>query len=127
MSPAGLLLLVCVHTAVLDQAARQAGVPLPIMRAVAHVESSCRPEVTSPVGAQGLMQVMPFWTRTDLATRCGGRDLYDPAVNACYGARILRHYFERTGSWVRALARYSGGASDYFGKVRRTMRAQRRA
>jgi soluble lytic murein transglycosylase-like protein len=64
------------------------------------------PEARSPVGAVGLMQVMPFhrgqWPPCEA-------DLEDVEANICHGARIFAHYFRRTGGDIeRALLRYNG-------------------
>jgi soluble lytic murein transglycosylase-like protein len=63
------------------------------------------PEIRSPVGAIGLMQVMPLHRG---AWGCG-TDLEDVDVNVCHGARIFAHYFRATdGNVDRALLRYNG-------------------
>ena len=96
------------------------GVPRQLVLAVAYVESRCEPGARSRAGAQGLMQVMPFW-RLVLVRHCGA-DSYRPATSACQGVRILRHYYVRCrGNWHCALNRYSGGARGYVGRVRRAM------
>lgn len=64
------------------------------------------PLIRSPVGAVGLMQVMPLhlghWPACE-------PDLEDIDANICHGARIFAHYFEQTGGNVeRALLRYNG-------------------
>ncbi len=64
------------------------------------------PVIRSPVGAVGLMQVMPFhlgnWPGCE-------PDLEDIDANICHGARIFAHYFSQTGGDVeRALLRYNG-------------------
>jgi soluble lytic murein transglycosylase-like protein len=64
------------------------------------------PSARSPVGAQGLMQVMPFhrgnWKP------CAPR-LDDIESNICHGARIFAYYLEReNGNIERALLRYNG-------------------
>ncbi|MBW3552839.1 MAG: lytic transglycosylase domain-containing protein [Gemmatimonadetes bacterium] len=64
------------------------------------------PQIRSPVGAIGLMQVMPLhrgaWTQCD-------QDLEDVDANICHGAQIFAHYFNRSGGNVeRALLRYNG-------------------
>jgi soluble lytic murein transglycosylase-like protein len=64
------------------------------------------PAARSPVGAQGLMQVMPFhagnWRDCE-----GSLDEVEP--NICYGARIFAFYYGREqGNVERALLRYNG-------------------
>lgn len=64
------------------------------------------PDIRSPVGAIGLMQVMPLhrggWPE------CGS-DLEDVDANICHGARIFAHYYERSNRNLdRALLRYNG-------------------
>lgn len=61
---------------------------------------------TSPQGAIGLMQVMPFHAgRWD----CMSKDLTDPDVNVCHGARIFRDDLERAGGDIdKALLAYNG-------------------
>lgn len=63
------------------------------------------PGARSPVGAQGLMQVMPLhaghWG-------CDG-SLEEVEPNICYGARIFAHYYRVSGGDIeRALLRYNG-------------------
>jgi hypothetical protein len=64
------------------------------------------PRIRSPVGAVGLMQVMPFhrgrWAGCET-------DLEDVDANICHGVRIFAHYFRETGGDIeRALLRYNG-------------------
>lgn len=77
-----------------------------LVLAVIQVESAFNPYAISSVGAQGLMQVMPFW-RKEI-----GRDddnLTHPLTNLRYGCRILQHYLQREkGNMMMALARYNG-------------------
>ena len=74
--------------------------------ALMHVESYFDQFAISHVGAQGLMQIMPFW-RKEL-----GRDqdnLTDIETNIRYGTTILAHYIKRSnGDLVEALGRYNG-------------------
>ena len=77
-----------------------------LVLAVMQVESRFERFAVSSAGAQGLMQVMPFW-RLEI-----GRDqdnLTDPETNIRYGTTILAHYLERSkGDMVDALGRYNG-------------------
>ncbi|MEX2465782.1 MAG: transglycosylase SLT domain-containing protein [Gemmatimonadota bacterium] len=62
--------------------------------------------IRSPMGAVGLMQVMPFHAGN---WGCGSDDLTDLDANICHGAEILAHAIQRTnGDLDRALLRYNG-------------------
>ncbi|MEJ6656082.1 MAG: transglycosylase SLT domain-containing protein [Pseudomonas sp.] len=97
--------------------ARQAGLKPDLVLALIHVESLFDRYALSRVGAQGVMQVMPFW-KNEL-----GRpedNLIDLATNLRYGCTILKYYLEREkGDLRRALARYNGslGSHRYPDKV----------
>lgn len=88
-----------------------------LVLSVIHVESAFNRFAISVVGAQGLMQVMPFW-KNEI-----GRpedNLMDMATNLRYGCTILKHYLDREkGNLIRALARYNGslGRTKYPEKV----------
>lgn len=97
--------------------ARQAGLRPDLVLAVIHVESLFDRYALSRVGAQGVMQVMPFW-KNEL-----GRpddNLIDLATNLRYGCTILKYYLDlEKGDLRRALARYNGslGSHRYPDKV----------
>lgn len=77
-----------------------------LVLAVMQVESAFDRFAISRVGAQGLMQVMPFW-RYEI-----GRpqdNLTEVETNIRYGTTILAHYLEVSqGDLVEALGRYNG-------------------
>jgi len=80
---------------------------------VIEVESAFRKYAVSPVGAQGYMQVMPFWTKS-----IGAREhnLFHLRTNLRYGCIILRYYLDiEKGNVFRALGRYNGslGKPEY--------------
>ncbi|MGK0445692.1 MAG: soluble lytic murein transglycosylase-like protein [Bermanella sp.] len=101
----------------LHHAASEHDLPPEMVLAVIQVESAFKPYALSYVGAQGYMQVMPFW-RNEI-----GRpddNLMDLKTNLRYGCAILAHYLKREkGNWTRALARYNGslGKTWYPEKV----------
>ena len=99
------------------QAATRAGLKPDLVLAVMHVESLFDPYALSYVGAQGVMQVMPFWK-----AEIGRPDdnLIDLATNLQYGCAILKFYLDKeNGNLRRALARYNGslGSNRYPDKV----------
>lgn len=74
--------------------------------AVLMMESGGKATARSPVGAQGLMQVMPGWVGT---WRKCGRNLYDVKDNLCNGTSILAWYLDRSpGDERKALLGYNG-------------------
>jgi len=68
------------------------------------IESGGKPTARSPVGARGLMQVMPLWLGS---WKCG-RDLYAIEDNICNGTSILAWYLKRHGTEQQALLGYNG-------------------
>lgn len=98
-------------------AATAADLPPELVLAVIEVESHFDRFAISRVGAQGMMQVMPFW-KDEI-----GRPEDNLTVNATnleYGCRILQFYLQKEdGHLHRALARYNGsvGSRKYSNKV----------
>jgi soluble lytic murein transglycosylase-like protein len=103
--------------------ASRAGLDPQLVLSVIQVESAFRKYATSIVGAQGYMQVMPFWVK--LIGSPGDHNLYHLRTNLRYGCLILRHYLDReNGDIARALARYNGslGRTEYSDMVLNTLR-----
>ncbi len=74
--------------------------------AVMQVESAFDHFAVSRAGAQGLMQVMPFW-RLEIGRPQDNLTQID--TNIRYGITILTHYIEKSnGDLIDALARYNG-------------------
>jgi soluble lytic murein transglycosylase-like protein len=87
-----------------DQAADKYGLPRWLVRSVMRAESGFQPQVVSPKGAIGLMQLMPGTAQTL------GADPKDPAQNADAGARYLRDLLQLyDGALWHALAAYNAG------------------
>ncbi len=81
-----------------------------LVLAVMAIESSFNPFAQSPVGAQGLMQVMTH-IHADKYQHFGGQHAaFDPKTNLRVGARILSEYIGRAGSIENGLKWYVGAA-----------------
>lgn len=92
-----------------------------LVLAVIDIESNFNRHALSHAGAQGLMQVMPFWKEVHGSS---ADDFYNPLVSLRYGCTILRHYLDKYGNPSDALAAYNGslGRSTYSGKVERRLK-----
>jgi len=64
---------------------------------------------TGPNIDVGCMQISLAWHAERFAD---WRVLLEPAANVAYGAYLLRHLFERHGSWTLAVAHYHSGTLD---------------
>ena len=100
------------------QQASELDLPPELVLSVIEVESTFDRYAVSRAGAQGLMQVMPFWK-----DEIGRSDdnLTHTQTNLRYGCHILRFYLDREDQNLnRALAAYNGssGSLRYPNKVR---------
>ncbi|WP_371922631.1 lytic transglycosylase domain-containing protein [Simiduia sp. 21SJ11W-1] len=92
--------------------AKRAGLQPELVLAVIEVESAFNRFAVSRVGAQGMMQIMPFWK---LEIGRPDDNLIDMHTNLRYGCTILKHYLKRSdGHWADALARYNGSYGQYW-------------
>jgi len=106
------------------QEASRAQLPPEMVLAVIDIESAFDAYAVSVSGAQGLMQVMPFWL--DEIGRPGDR-LIEIGTNLRMGCTILKYYYDmENGDWTRALARYNGslGSRRYAEKVLNRLRSR---
>ena len=82
-----------------------------LILAVMAVESGFNPFAQSPVGAQGLMQVMTR-VHSDKYESFGGElAAFDPLTNLRVGAKVLLDCIQRTGSVEGGLRAYVGAAN----------------
>ena len=86
------------------EASRLYQLPPGLLSRVAYQESHYNPNAISPVGAQGLMQIMPKWHPNV--------NPFDPREAIFYGANYLRENFNRFKSWDKALAAYNWGPGN---------------
>jgi D-alanyl-D-alanine carboxypeptidase len=92
----------------IHEAAARYRVPEQWVRAVMQQESGGQEQAVSPVGAMGLMQVMPA-TYEGLRMRHGlGDDPYEPHNNILAGAAYIREMYDRYGA-PGFLAAYNAG------------------
>jgi len=110
-----------VSVAIAAQSSRS-GLPIELVLALIQVESSGYNFAVSPVGAMGLMQLMPA-TAEGVARRIGLRwegppTLFDPVTNVRLGIVYLRELVDRYGSVPIALAAYNWGPTRIAERMR---------
>jgi len=90
---------------IIFRAGEKAGVDPRFIHAVIQQESKYNSKAVSPVGAQGLMQMMPA-----TAERFGLKDPFDPKANVEAGTKYLKWLLKRfDGDVSKALAGYNAG------------------
>jgi soluble lytic murein transglycosylase len=102
------------YPAVIQKEARRAGVNPSLVAAVILHESEFRRKASSPVGARGLMQLMPDtaeWVDQHLeGNRVRRLDLFAPTTNVRLGATYLGYLAQRfRGDEVALLSAYNAG------------------
>jgi soluble lytic murein transglycosylase len=102
---------------------RRHGLDPALVLAVIHVESRYDAYAVSPVGAMGLMQILPA-TGEELAAKegivwRGPQTLFDPIVNVRLGVAYLNELTTRYGNTAMALAAYNWGPGHIDRRLRR--------
>jgi hypothetical protein len=86
-----------------------------LVLAVIEVESGYDPSAVSPIGALGLMQVLPSTQRREIAWRPGQADeRTDPIVNVRAGIRYLRRCLDSYPDLDVALMAYNAGPNRLY-------------
>lgn len=99
----------------ITQLSKEYNVPAALVAAMIKVESDFRPNVVSPVGARGLMQVMPATAR-----ELNVHNINDPHENIRAGTKYIRSLLDQfRGNMTLAIASYNAGpgAVKKFGTV----------
>src|SRR6185436_7306901 len=79
-----------------------------LVAAVIEQESRFRPQAKSPVGARGLMQLMPRTGRW-----MGAQNLYDPEQNVDAGVKYIKYLHQRfNGDLKKTIAAYNAGEGN---------------
>ncbi|MFN2384164.1 MAG: transglycosylase SLT domain-containing protein, partial [Gemmatimonadota bacterium] len=101
--------------AAIDGEARAHALDAAVVLALIRQESLFDAEAVSPVGARGLMQIMPA-TGREIADSLGWRGaidpqlLFEPALSLHFGSRYMADQLARfEGFWPAVLAGYNGG------------------
>ncbi|MFM4938819.1 transglycosylase SLT domain-containing protein [Aeromonas enteropelogenes] len=103
-----------------SQVARERAVNMSLLYAISRQESALYPRAQSPVGARGLMQLMPA-TAKETASKIGvpyrsEQQLFDPAINIRLGSAYLKRLLDvYDGNRILAAAAYNAGP----GRVKR--------
>jgi len=101
----------------LDAAAQKYGIPPDILKALAYQESTWSNILGRDKHGKGVLQIddryYPFARTTNV---------WDPAKNIDYGARLLAKNFARYGSWDTAVMRYNGSNATARRNADRVMR-----
>lgn len=92
----------------IDRVAEQVSLSPELIRSVVSAESNYSPDAVSPVGAQGLMQLMPATARELEVT-----DSFDPQQNLLGGSRYLKQLLDKyDGDLDQTLAAYNWGQGN---------------
>lgn len=93
---------------IISSAAQKHGVPEGLIKAIMHTESSFNIYAKSPVGAQGLMQLMPA-----TAKHLNVLNSFDPQENIHAGTKYIALLLKQfNGNTRLALAAYNAGAGN---------------
>ncbi len=101
---------------------QRAGLDPTLILAIMAIESRFNPFAQSPVGAQGLMQVMTRVHDDKYESFGGTRAAFDPISNLRVGVQVLKDCIARAGSLQEGLRHYVGSAmqendNGYAGRV----------
>ena len=91
--------------------ARETDIDPLLILSVMSIESRMNPFAESPIGAQGLMQVMTDVHKNKFDDHGGTKAVLDPNANLRVGATLLRDAISKTGSVEAGLKHYVGAGA----------------
>jgi hypothetical protein len=94
--------------------------------AVMAIESKFNPFAESPMGAQGLMQIIPRFHMDKLPENAGENSFLDPEINVRIGVRILEEAIQRRGGVIAGLQYYAGSTDPSAGYANRVLAEKQR-
>jgi len=83
-----------------------------LLIAVISIESRFNPFSQSPMGAQGLMQIIPRYHQDKVPNAAAEQPFLDPVTNVIMGAQILQESIRRQGGLMAGLQYYGGALDD---------------
>ena len=109
------------------QVGQRANLDPTLILAIMAIESSFNPFAQSPVGAQGLMQVMTRVHNEKYEVFGGTLTAFDPVTNLRVGVQVLKECISRAGSLEAGLKFYvgSGNMTDDGGYAAKVLAEQR--
>ena len=78
--------------------------------AIIGIESRFNPFAKSPMGAQGLMQIIPRYHLDKVPQGAGDQPFLDPITNVKVGVQVLEEAIRRRGGLAAGLQSYSGSS-----------------
>ena len=103
--------------------ANRASLEPTLILAVIGIESNYNPFANSPIGAKGLMQVVPDVHAEQFTPYGGTMAIFDPKTNLRIGVKILKQCIDLTGKLEEGLRLFKAGEdslsleSDYIARV----------
>lgn len=103
------------YTDIIYKYADEFNVPKSVILAMVKVESGFDPDAQSPVGACGLMQLMPDtfeWISTKLGESHSVGNIFDPDTNIKYGVYYISFLYDKYKNWECVYAAYNAGQGN---------------
>ena len=102
------------YSDIVEENAEEYNLEPALVYAVIRTESGFDPEAQSPVGACGIMQMMPSsfeWLQEKRGEegKYTEHDLFDPEIFIDYGCYLLRYFYDYYGNERCAVAAYNAG------------------